>query len=73
MSPIFAGEIRKRAWKAGKICLALKVWIAITINGVVKFVLTLIKLCLPQKLLYQIKSKFLKPERNEEGITNDHP
>ena len=73
MSPIFAGEIRRRAWKAGKICLALKVWIAITIHGMVKFVLTLIKLFLPQKLLYQIKSKLLKPEVDEEGISNDHP
>lgn len=66
MSPIFAREILKRAWKAGRIFMALEVLIAITINSLVKFTLTLLKMLLPQKMLYRIKSKLFKPEFGEE-------
>jgi hypothetical protein len=67
MNPIFAREIRKRAWQAGKVSLALEVGIAISINKVIQFLLGTIKNLLPQESLYRIKSKLMKPESEEEG------
>jgi hypothetical protein len=67
MSPIFAGEIQKRAWKARKYFMALEVWLAISINRVAVLLLTLIKKLLPPKILYWIKRKLLNPELGQEG------
>lgn len=66
MSPIFAGEIQKRAWKSRKFIMAFQVWIALSINRVVVFPTALIKRFLPNELLYQIKRKLLKPEYGAE-------
>jgi hypothetical protein len=68
MSLMFARDICKRAWKTGKIDLALGTWIAISINTVVKFALKTIKAFLPPKNLYRIKRMLFKPESDDTGI-----
>jgi hypothetical protein len=55
-----ARDIRRRAWKAGKIGLALGLWMAISINIVLKATVKAIKFMLPPKILYQIKMKLYK-------------
>jgi hypothetical protein len=61
-----ASDISQRAWKSGKVGLALGTWLSISINSMVKIALKFLKLLVPQKILYQIKSKLLKPEFGEE-------
>ena len=63
-----SNEIRKKAQKSGKIGLALGIWMAISINVVLKMVIRAVKFFLPPKILYRIKRNLFKPQSNETGV-----
>jgi hypothetical protein len=65
-------DIRKRAWKVGKIGIVVGLSIAILINIVLKMAIKFSKSLLSPNTLYQIKRKIYKPKLNEAGKNFDH-
>ena len=68
MNLVLARDIRMRAWKCGKMSLFIGIWIAITINIIVKNAVKITKFFLPRDNLYRLKRFLFKPESNESGV-----
>jgi hypothetical protein len=62
-----AADIRKQAWKRGKIGMALGVWMVMAIHPVVKIGIKIVKFLLPRRIIYRIKRTHYQPEANQQS------
>jgi len=67
MSLPLTKDIRRRALKSGRIGMALGLTLAMAINVVLKAAIALLKVFLPQTLLYRFKLRLYKSGSNETG------